>query len=600
MKFGILLLLVVASLAVVRSSEDHKALNEKQHSILIKSLDKDYRPCADFYRYACYKWSDQHKDNGDNYTTVPEMMNYDINMEVIEYLEKTPETDMPGFVKLVKDFYVSCTESPEFKPLDFMHWMEKEEHIKWALFTPDAAEDFVFDWTKILATFRKYGFNNMFITESRHYQEGSHFITYLKKPMYSDGFNFVFNYEIDEYNETIPLPSGTMGFHDLWKYIDPFEDKLRDIKVEEQEKPKMFKYHELPYPWMQSYLKYLMEPEVIDPNMEVGIDNMAYMKALDSLLKEYDAKVLVRYMEIRFLQDADKFNKRATKNECMTTTKSLLPMAVEWIYEQMHPEIVKEMPKIEQMFENILKNVNKSLHMDVSEYIPKEFFGKLETMHMKVGMIPQENAKDLLESYYADVKLDAHEYYRNFVKMLEFYYKLEHTHFDYKNFAEDKGFFFKTPSYNFESSIRPIYVPSMNLMILPFGLFRPPVYHEDFEDIFKQSSLATIMGMGMFDAFLSTKDFPNEDVKKLAGVIGLHAAFEVFFSSLQSEEISRYLTMFGFTSLHELKQMFFLNAIHYKCEWYSGDADIVNFATSNLSDFTEAYDCKLNNFMRMF
>uniref|UniRef100_T1PL26 Peptidase family M13 n=1 Tax=Musca domestica TaxID=7370 RepID=T1PL26_MUSDO len=569
--------------------------------MLMNSLDMDYRPCSNFYRYACNKWYDQQKELGENYTSVAEMLNYDVNMELIEYLRNTPETDMPGFVKLVKDFYVSCHDTSEFTLLDFMHLMEREDNMKWALFTPDDSKDFQFDWSSISAMFRKYGFNNIFLSESRAYQDANRVTPYLNMPNYKETFVHLIKFQMEEYNRTIPLPRNTMSFEDLWKLIEPFENKLRKIKVEQQQQqPKILKFQELPYPWMQSYLKALIESQVIDPNMEVGIDNMAYMKALDSLLKEYDAKVLVRYMEIRFLQDADKFNKRATKNECMTTTKSLLPMAVEWIYEQMHPEIVKEMPKIEQMFENILKNVNKSLHMDVSEYIPKEFFGKLETMHMKVGMIPQENAKDLLESYYADVKLDAHEYYRNFVKMLEFYYKLEHTHFDYKNFAEDKGFFFKTPSYNFESSIRPIYVPSMNLMILPFGLFRPPVYHEDFEDIFKQSSLATIMGMGMFDAFLSTKDFPNEDVKKLAGVIGLHAAFEVFFSSLQSEEISRYLTMFGFTSLHELKQMFFLNAIHYKCEWYSGDADIVNFATSNLSDFTEAYDCKLNNFMRMF
>uniref|UniRef100_T1PDP9 Peptidase family M13 n=1 Tax=Musca domestica TaxID=7370 RepID=T1PDP9_MUSDO len=570
--------------------------------MLMNSLDMDYRPCSNFYRYACNKWYDQQKELGENYTSVAEMLNYDVNMELIEYLRNTPETDMPGFVKLVKDFYVSCHDTSEFTLLDFMHLMEREDNMKWALFTPDDSKDFQFDWSSISAMFRKYGFNNIFLSESRAYQDANRVTPYLNMPNYKETFVHLIKFQMEEYNRTIPLPRNTMSFEDLWKLIEPFENKLRKIKVEQQQQqPKILKFQELPYPWMQSYLKALIESQVIDPNMEVGIDNMAYMEALDNLLQQYDAKFLARYMELRFLEISYNLNKGSTDNQYMTMTKSLLPLATEWIYEQLHPEVAKqEMPKIAKMFENVVKNVNNSLHRDTSGIIPKELFKKLETMQLKVGILPQENAKDLLESYYADLQLNPNNYYHNYLKILEFYYKLEQNYFDYKDYAIDKAFFYKTPKYEYNADIQPIYVASMNLLIIPYGLLRPPVYHTDLEDIFNESSLATLMGISLFEAFLTIPHLPSDEVKKISGVVSLYATFESFFSSLSAEEITRYLEMFGFHSVQELKQMFFLNAIHYKCEWYSGDADIVNFATSNLSDFTEAYDCKLNNFMRMF
>ncbi|XP_019891510.2 uncharacterized protein LOC101899526 [Musca domestica] len=344
-----------------------------------------------------------------------------------------------------------------------------------------------------------------------------------------------------------------------------------------------------------------MKPQVIAADMEVGIDNMAYMEALDNLLQQYDAKFLARYMELRILEISYNLNKGSTDNQYMTMTKSLLPLATEWIYEQLHPELPQqELPKIAEMFGNVVKNVNKSLHRDTSGIKPKELRNKLETMHLKVGNLPQENAKDLLESYYADLQLNPNNYYHNYLKILEFYYKLEQNYFDYKDYAIDKEFFCKTPKYEYNADIQLRYVASLNLLIIPYGLLRPPVYHIELEDIFNESSLATLMGISLFEAFLTIPHLHSDEIKKISGVVSLYATFEGFFSTLSDEEISRYLEMFGFRSVQELKQMFFLNAIHYKCEWYSGYVGSLNFMVNNLSDFNEVCDCKLHKFLRMF
>ncbi|XP_061395504.1 uncharacterized protein LOC133331114 [Musca vetustissima] len=596
-----LLLLLAGCLAVVRGTEDYKTLNLKQRSILMDSLDKDYTPCSNFLQYACYKWSDHHEDTRDNFTTVADMLNYEANIEVIDYLKKTSLEVMPGFVKMFKYFYDSCMEKQEFVARDYMHWLEREENMKWALLTPNDNKDVVFDWPTTLAIFRKYGFNDIFLKEAISYQDANKFMIYLSKP-FEETFRFINNYNMEEYNSSIPLPQGTMDFMKLWEIVDKFEDKLNEIKVVEKQE-KIFKFSELPYPWLKKYLTVLMKPQDV-ANMQITIDNIPYLEALDSVLKEYDNIFLVRYLELRFIHYLEMANKRDTPNECMTNAKSLMPMAHEWIYGHIHPELLQEMPKIRQMFENIVKNINKTLHMDKYGFIPQAYFRILETIQLKIGNLPQENAKELLDQYYANLKLTPNNYYGNYLSLLKFYFQLQHSYFDYghygDNLAANKEFFFKSPMHKYDTDIHPEYYPSMNLLIIPLSLLRTPVYHVGYEDIFKQSSLGTLMGIGIFEGFTTVQVMDREGVHKLAGVVGLHAAFEIFFSSLQADDISRYQTMFSLSSLKEIKQMFFLNAIHYYCEWYPSSDHHIDFAVGHLTDFTETYDCKLNAFLKMF
>ncbi|XP_073831808.1 uncharacterized protein [Musca autumnalis] len=560
----------------------------------------DYKPCSDFYHYACYKWSDLHEEHRDNYTSVAEMLNYEMNMEIMDYLEKTPMEDLPAFVQVLKKFYASCIESQEFIPLKFMQWMEKEANIKWALFTPNDSENVKeFTWPKTLAMFRKYGFNDISLASSLQFQKSFSFVIDLTKP-YCDIFRFVYASHLEAYNDSMPLPEGTMDFMKLWEIIDKFEDKLYEIKAEKEKK--IFKFNELPYPWLKKYVTALLKPKKPDADMEITIDNVAYMEAFNNIIKEYDGLFLCRYLEVRFLHYLEMANKRDTPNECMTRARSFLPMAIDWIYEQLHPELLDDIPKIQQMFENVVKNINKTLHMDKYGLIPKEFFTKLETMHLRVGYSFSGKDMKMMESYYGNLHLTTNDYYGNYLQLLELNNKIEYNYFVYTSYLrKSDNIVFKSPAYKYYSDIRPQYYPSMNLLILPLGLLRAPFYHVAFDDIFKQSSLATLMGMGIFKSFDGTQyGFSNEEVQKIAGVTAMHASFEIFFSSLTEEEIRKYLTMFGFTTLQQLKQMYFLNAIYYNCDWYLTKSERVGAMVNNLSDFIETYDCKLNGFLRMF
>ncbi|XP_073831807.1 membrane metallo-endopeptidase-like 1 [Musca autumnalis] len=601
--FGELFLVVVILVVQCLCKDmvmDHNAINQKQKNLVMDHVDMDYKPCSDFYQYACYKWSDLHEEHRDNYTSVAEMLNYEMNMEIMDYVEKTPMKDMPSFVQVLKAFYESCVESQELIPLKFMQWMKKEANMKWALFTPNDSKNVKeFSWPTTLAMFRKYGLNDIFLETSMQFQSLFSFVIDLDEPS-SDRFSFMYSFHLEAYNDSIPLPEGTMDFMKLWEIIEKFEDKFNGINVEKQKK--IFKFNELPYPWLKEYVTALMKPQKPDADMEIIIDNVAYLEAFNNIIKEYDGLFLCRYLEVRFLHYLEVANKRDSPNECMTNARSFLPMAIDWIYAQLHPELLNEIPKVQQMFENVVKNINKTLHMDKYGLIPKEFFTKLETMHLMVGSSLSEKDMKMMESYYGNLHLTTNDYYGNYLQLLELYNKMEYSYFVYSSYLRNSDdIVFKIPSYTYYSDIRPQYYPSMNLLIFPLGLLRPPVYHVAFADIFKQSSLATLMGLSIFESFDGKQyGFSEEEAQKITGIAAMHASFEIFFSSLTEQEISKYLTMFGFTSLQQLKQMYFLNAIYYNCDWYMTKSERVGAMVNSLLDFIETYDCKMNGFLRMF
>ncbi|XP_011291586.1 uncharacterized protein LOC105261679 [Musca domestica] len=578
-----------------------KDLNENQRRILMDFLSPNFRLYVDFHYYASMRWSENHEENLDNYKNVAEMLNYEANMEIREYLENASPETMPRFVRLFADFYESCGEDQEFLARKYMQQMEKQENMKWALLTPnDRLEEIGFDWPTILARFRKYGLNDVLIKSEFSYQNANKRRIYLKKP-FDDIFNALNAYSLDDYNNKIPLPQGTTGFMVLWESIDKFEDKINDIDVEQQ--MEVFEYNNLPYPWLKKYLSFLMESEnLTTSNIEFVIDDTAYVEALDNILSELDGVFLSRYLEVRFIYHLEMLHKTSTPNECMTTAKSLMPFAHEWIYAELHPELLAEISRIHEMFEKIIQHLEKYMRMDKFDLIPQEFYVKLKNLQLKVGNLPQENAKDLLENYYTDLEFDPKNYYGNYLKLLQFFFELEKTCQSYEaiDLQVNKEFFIKNPVHEYDKEIHTQHYPGVNVLIVPLMLLRPPIYHGAFEEIIKCSSLGTIMASDAFKSLGTLPGYNEHETENFAGVIGLHASYEIFFSSLTSEEISRYQTVFGLSSLQDVKKMFFLNALHYKSGWLSSNGSYVAFVVSHLSEFAETFDCKMDRFLKMF
>ncbi|XP_011291589.1 uncharacterized protein LOC105261681 [Musca domestica] len=569
--------------ARANATEDPKILNQNYYRHLMENLDKGKSPCSKFYPYVCAKWIESNKENKDTYDSIQQLMNYEANMEIIEYLEKTPVADMPDHVKIVKDFYESCTKSKELKLKEFMHHIEKEDNMKWALLTPLENKDVVFDWPSTMAIFRKYGFNDFLVEQ---WNGPKSIFKYIKKS------------NMKHLRKNLRLPEGTMDFMDLWSLIDDFEDKYNEVEVQKPEE-RLYKFKDLPYAWFKKYLTTLMEPHHLDDNMEINIYNIVCLEDLDKLLRDYDAAFLCRYLEVRFLLYLEEVDIPGNANECMTQAKMIFTMATDWIYKELHPEVLQEIPRLDQMFENLIRNVNSTLQMAAKPTIvPLEFFEKLETMKLQVGQLPLENSEEILKSNYENMKLDLQDYPGIYLKMLQFYFETQMKVAATTPSASVEKLY-KTPTYSLQSwDFRPTYEAETNRLILPFAAMRPPFYHVAYDDIFKVSSMGSILTANIFGPLYYMEGLPNSDIDILSESMALYSTYEIYFSSLQPEELSRYESMFNMTSLQELKQLFYINALHYSCELDDDDEDILNLHVINMSGFNEAFECNVNKFLK--
>ncbi|XP_011291587.1 uncharacterized protein LOC101899856 [Musca domestica] len=509
-----------------KEDDDPSTLNQNYYQHLMDNLDKSYSPCSQFYPYVCNKWPDNHKEDKYNYDSVGGMLFHEINMEIKEYLETSTVSNMSDQVKLIKDFYVSCVEGKDYKPLEFMHRLEKEENMKWALLTPLEDKDVVFDWPSTKAVFRKYGLNDLLVEQWTTSRER---------------FEYIKESDMEQFKETIPLPQGAMDFLDLWKDLDEFEDKFGTMSVDEEEK-KEYKFKDIPYPWLKKYLSAMVEPPGLKANTKFTFDNIESLKSLDKLLKQYDNVFLCRYLEVRFLLYLEKAGILGKPNECLSMATTLL------------------------------------------------------NLPLQVGYLNSENATKYLEIIYGNLTLNPQDYYGNYLKLLNFHFELE-VYLAHGS----KDIFYNSPTYKVEAwDFGTQYNAKLNHLIIPLAVLRPPLYHLAYEDIFKHSALGSFIASKIFDPLHLMHGVKSSDVYNLADITSLQSPFQIYFSSLNSKSnrIEKYQSLFNITSQLELKQLFYINAVHYLCASDYEDTDRVNLIVGKLNDFNEAFDCKLNKFLK--
>lgn len=88
-------LLIFGSI-VAHSARELNLIDIKHLTNIEDSTDVEAMPCSDFYQHVCGKWS----ENNPGYDNVYDKINYDVNMELIKYMENTRLTDKPNFVNI--------------------------------------------------------------------------------------------------------------------------------------------------------------------------------------------------------------------------------------------------------------------------------------------------------------------------------------------------------------------------------------------------------------------------------------------------------------------------------------------------------------------
>ncbi|XP_058974985.1 uncharacterized protein LOC101889416 [Musca domestica] len=574
-------------------------VNHEYEKQLAEALDTERDPCLEFHSYSCAGWWPKQPQDQFDYMSVRDKIKYVANREFQDYFsnEKLLKSK-PRFVRQANNFYKSCQANPELNVMHYIKWLKKYEHIKWALLAPqkpvfiadynyeeeggdggdnaddDDDDDYdteEYDWLHVLAVARKYGMNDIFIEESLASTgpNKEFLIMHLSRNTQKYGFQRLMNGNVYQINKTIEIPPGKKDMIDYYNEVMDFETRLKDIEIKEtNHTEEVLQLKDLPFEWLRRYVKLILDNDKLNEEMLVTLSHRSYFEAVDKLIKEYRPARLSRLVEMRFLV----YLYQQHNIPCIELTRSLLPMAMSWIFEDLHPLSQDEHNEIQQIFNQTLKYLNQTLvEVEPKHTVPAETLRKLGEIKLKIGNLPRQDTVKILEAYYSNINLNPYHYFSNHLQLLNLY-----TEFNQKTTLASE--WNKNPEIFFDISegmpkfdeLYTRYLPSINVLLLPSYYLIPPIYHPYYENIYKYSSLGTILASGILSS-LEIPGINEKDQNMLAHVGSLKAAYHALFSPDHGSPISEDRTIIE-TQLQNLtqQQLFFVNSLYRDCSWSSG------------------------------
>uniref|UniRef100_A0A1I8Q421 Peptidase M13 N-terminal domain-containing protein n=1 Tax=Stomoxys calcitrans TaxID=35570 RepID=A0A1I8Q421_STOCA len=580
--------------ATLNPSSSH-FFNRKLLRQMKSYIDVEANPCANFYQYACGKWSQVHAvcDNPESpYTTAIDKVNYEINLEYVQYLDAMIIRNKPEFAQKAHAFYKSCLSAGLNKDNNLknvIRIMQGNANMKWALLgqTP-------FDWVRTLAVLRRYGLNGIWIEEDVYDSYGDTFksVIDLDKPTQGGGFTPMTYEDLKYITESLGKTLNAVEpARQLSDRIVKFEVQLRQLElVKDHVGLKQVAVKDLPLPWLQQYLSIVLNRSPLNPNMKVQIQNVAYMKELDALLQSQESGFLCRYLELRFLWQLGQTPKTSNKTNCVAATRGFQSLAMNWIYEQEHPELEQEIPRIYEIFNNIVAYIRHKMKADRSGIVTPKVLNKLDKIKLKVGNLPRINTIEVLNSFYAALSLSPHDFYGNLLNISHFYFNVSHSGYgNYLSHNVDELFY--ADSYVTGSTFLPYYLNTPNVMMAPLTLMRQPFYHWGYGDVFTYSTLGNRFAILIIKDLMETCAVEAENLQKLVEISGFHSAYGAFRSQLPEDQRDAYFA-------RGAQIIFFLNSAQILCD--AAAAFDVNPFMTHFPEFSDVFDCKLRHFLKAF
>ncbi|XP_073840226.1 endothelin-converting enzyme homolog [Musca autumnalis] len=605
-------------------------VNHRHLKSIEGSMDLTTDPCENFYQYACGNWDSMHT-NITKYHDYYRMIEYYTNREMaIALQKKTSKTKEPKFMENVRAYFKSCTKMKHLDLSQFLKWLQDHENLRpvgGGGYRKDNATADAPDWLRTLAVLTKYGLSDVLLEET--YFKDLHIIK-ISRPQKNNGF-VKFPYQTFKV-----LTYSTFGWKNetldnKWILFSSLEQELYELQKLQMLTNGTHKYFNLftiqDIPWLKYYINLLLNNTQFPVRkLKIFISDISYITRLYKLLQAYDDEFICEYLQIRFLWSVliNGYTKFSPEM-CALKTRQFMYLATDWLFERQHQVLVKNIPKIEQMFKNIKEHYRKVLLTNPNGFdtkIMSFLMEKLNGIQLQVGHLPRSNTQQKLEDIYSHLDLDENNFYHNQMQLLKFY-----TNNTLLNYIATQN---RTDYIEHDKKLSPYFHRIYNTVVLPITTLQLPIYDVNLNDLYQYSSIGYILGHEIthgFDTQGTQRDANGRKLtlyhdminanprfeenlecirnlnngridEKIADITGFRVAFQTFFE-LHPKARQQTLNVNGRNMT--LDKIFFLNHAQFRCtsteknlfadKTHGTAEDRIVDALSHFPEFVKTFQC---------
>ncbi|XP_053961497.1 neprilysin-4 [Anastrepha ludens] len=618
------------------------SVNMKQIQAIESYLDLNENPCENYYAYACGNWAHQH--SSEHYTEATSLIDHKVNKRLIDYfqnyqLQSDANSGNQTYTDKIWLYYRACKHVKERQLQRYLELVRPSAHLDWQLMHQLRAPNTTwpaghFNWLFTLAKLRRYSFGDTLISHviSPKSANASVYVLDLDKPTKEEENKL-------PSMETIAVILLRVGVPKLRaivvaKQLHEFErqlQKLHDIDDEhglleitlrdlQADMPQM--------PW-RLYVQLVLGHEV-GLDYELQISNWNYFLALGEFLKHTKDSLICNYVMFKFLSflvrdGASSFS----KVDCMWDVRTKMDVAVNFLYKQQFyggDSAAKYEADIERILTSAKREFAAKLDANAMQLRPAQLQylkRKLGAMRFNIGNLPSTVDEHFVNAYYAGVHISHKDYYKNHLQLLQLNARKEHAQLTTPP-ASAADYFYIGDS-DSARSCTPFYLFRRNLIVIPYAILQPPMFHINMHDILKMGLLGFVLtheiihGLSydyagneqeigeritrnaQFESSLKClQQIETESVdERIANIVGLRVAFDALFGANATMNARQP----SFSAI-PAKRLFFLSFAQFFCgnllsEFTDHDADNVRLQQTllNFEPFAEEYQCTLGDAM---
>ncbi|XP_073826486.1 uncharacterized protein [Musca autumnalis] len=555
-------------------------VNDKLRQQIGGFQDWKTRPCDNFLHYACGNWP-YHMEK--EIPDVLHLIDVKLNEEFRQiFQQRNPRMPEMNFMRQARNYYESCLgmfgEKKPLNPVEYLKWLQYNEKLQWVEYSRDEKQHpSNFSWLQMLAIFRKYDLNNFIFLEEamQHPWNNTKMIVAIKKPYAEGPYHYLGNLEDEQRKFTLRNTSDTENYE---KYLQ-FDLELKEVwdyhsnSSERQQQMVTFgQLKHLQLQWLGEYLTVALQPLQLDPQMEIFIEDVDYLKTMKLFLDEVeDRGFLAKYLQLNFLSKLSCApHGDHGYYDCTQSTRYRFPLVMQWLYKHHHPDISYEFYKLQLLFSNLKRNLKKHF-MRVLE-IPAQEAARNKLNNLKLQII--DVWQPAIEHLYSNLWLDPYDFVGNRLKLRHKEVQIAHSHLG--DVVQSGALeFLQLQREDIAESLLPFSIPRQNLIVLPVTALQFPLYHPQLNQVFIYSSLGYLLAREV------VKQFTNPNLQQIDANGNLNPKLKEYLHNVttigedhQYEAAGfaldlAYETLSGIQVLsREEVKLFLLNFAHNHCSNY--------------------------------